>query len=75
MLVENEEHMITGIPKLFSGRLSVVVTGPGHVCSAVRTNHGSRASVLVWCLLVEMPAYTLSYCVGVLCALVSMHDA
>ena len=47
----------------------------GRVCSAVRTNHGSRASVLTWRLLVEMPAYTLSYCLRVLCALVSMHDA
>ena len=68
--------MITGIPELFSGRLSVgykVVIG--NVCSAVRMNHGSRASLLVWRLLVEMSAYTLSYCLRVLCALVGMHDA
>ena len=58
MLVENEEHMMTGISELFSGRLSVVYEVVfDHVCSAVRMNHGSRASVLVWCLLVEMPAY------------------
>ena len=74
MLVENEEQMITGIPEVFSGRLSVGYEVFGHVCSAVRTNHGRRASVLVWRLLVEMPAYTLSYCLLVLGALVSMHD-
>ena len=49
--------------------------GFGRVCSAVRTNHGSRASVLVWRLLVEMPAHTLSYSLRVLCALVSMRGA
>ena len=61
MLIENEEHRITGISEVFSGRSSVgceVVFG--QVFSAVRTNHGSRASVLAWRLLVEMPAYTLS---------------
>ena len=62
--------MIIGIPELFSGRLSVgyeVVFG--HVCNAVRTNHGSRASVLVWRLLVEMPAYTrVIVCVCVVCS-------
>ena len=76
MLVGNEEQMVTGIPEVFSGRLSVgyeVVFG--HVCSAVRTNHGSRASVIAWCLLVEMPVNTLSSCLRVLCAVVSMHDA
>ena len=76
MLVENEEYMVTGISELFSGRLSVVYEVVfGHVCSALRMNHGSRASVLVWRLLVQMPAYTLSYYLRVLCALVSMHDA
>ena len=76
MLVENEQYMMTGISELFSGRLSVVFEVVfGHVCSAVRMNHCSRASVLVWHLLVEMPAYTLSYYVRVLCSLVSMHDA
>ena len=61
---------------MFSGRLSVgyeVVIG--HVCSAVRTTHGSRASVIAWCMQVEIPAYTLSSCLRVLCAVVSMHDA
>ena len=64
------------ISNSFSGRLSVVYEAVfGRICSAVRMNHGSRASVLVWRLLVEMPAYTLSYCLRVLCAMVSMHDA
>ena len=76
MLSENKEHMMTGISELFSGRLSVSYeVFFRHVCSAVLTNHGSRESVLVWRLLVEMPAYPLSYCLRVLCALVSMHDA
>ena len=67
--------MMTGISELFSGRLSVAYGVIfGHVCSAVRMNHGSRASLLVLRLLVEMPAYTLSYCLRVLCALASMHD-
>ena len=68
--------MMTNIPKLFSGRLSVgYEVGFGNVCSTVRMNHGSSESVLVWRLLVEMPAFTLSYCLRVLCALVTMHDA
>ena len=76
MLGENEEPIITGIPELFSGRLSVGYdVGFGHICSAVRTNHDSRARVLAWRLLVEKPAYTLSYCLRVLCAMVRMHDA
>ena len=75
MLVENEEQMITGIPEVFSGRLSVGYEVFGHVCSAVRTNHGSRASVIAWCMLVEIPAYILSSCLRVLCAVVSMHGA
>ena len=77
MLVENEEQLVTGIPEVFSGRLSVgyEVVVFGHVCSAVRTNHGSRASVIAWCLLVEMPANTLSSCLRVLCALASMYGA
>ena len=76
MLVENDEQMVTGILEVFSGRLSFGYEMVfGHVCSAVRTNHGSRASVIAWRLLVEMPAYTLSYCLRVLCALGSMHDA
>ena len=76
MLVENEEQMVTGIPEVFSGRLSVgYEVGFGHVCSAVRTTHGSRASVIAWCMQVEIPAYTLSCCLRVLCAVVSMRDA
>ena len=76
VFVENKEQTMTGIPELFSGRISVVHdVAFGHVCSAVRMNHGSRSTVLVWRLLVEMPAYTLSNCLRVLCALVSMHDA
>ena len=76
MLVETEQCMMTGISELFSGRLSFVYEVVfGHVYSVVRMNHCSRASVLVWHLLVEMPACTLSYYVLVLCALVSMHDA
>ena len=61
VLVENEEQTMTGTPELFSWRISVVYdVAFGHVCSALRMNRGSRASVLVWRLLVEMPAYTLS---------------